>query len=100
MRTCSVGNKAVEDTACSSCSFVELCLRVSLLANKDTYQKFNRPVTCSGMAFVMSNNKHLNLDQLVIAVILSSSKTKQDIDQLIKEVREICLRGMVDDLRV
>ncbi|XP_045132708.1 uncharacterized protein LOC123516972 isoform X2 [Portunus trituberculatus] len=39
----------------------------------------------------MSNNKHLNLDQLVIAVILSSSKTKQDIDQLIKEVCKLAV---------
>ncbi|XP_063869073.1 uncharacterized protein LOC135105047 isoform X2 [Scylla paramamosain] len=34
----------------------------------------------------MSNKKHFNLDQLVIAIILSSSKTKQAIDQLIMEV--------------
>lgn len=43
----------------------------------------------------MSNKNHINLDQLVIAIILSSSKTKQAIDQLIVEVREMYLTGMM-----
>uniref|UniRef100_A0A0P4VYH4 C3H1-type domain-containing protein n=1 Tax=Scylla olivacea TaxID=85551 RepID=A0A0P4VYH4_SCYOL len=39
----------------------------------------------------MSNKKHFNLDQLVIAIILSSSKTKQAMDQLIMEVCKLAV---------